>query len=149
MTQFAELAKSRSGGVFRCHATVPDDALERAARHSLHVVPVQLGQVRDKNAFLTAVAHALRFPEYFGHNWDAFYDCLLDLVPADGAGTLLVLRDASAFARAEPDEFAAAVAVMQDAADYWEGEARTLAVVIEVDAPALAPELAEITLPAM
>lgn len=30
----------------------------------------------DKQAFLTACAHALGFPDYFGHNWDAFADSL-------------------------------------------------------------------------
>ena len=33
-----------------------------------------------------AIGKALRFPEWFGHNWDALTDCLLDMgwLPAAG-----------------------------------------------------------------
>ena len=113
----------------------------------MQIVPARMLAVRDKNAFLNALAKALQFPEYFGHNWDAFYDCLLDLEPGSG-GTLLLLRDASGFARADPEEFAAAVATLADAADYWKGEGRALLVVVELETPALAPELTEISCPA-
>ena len=102
----------------------------------------------NKPAFLTAIAKALRFPPYFGHNWDAFYDCLLEVKYGEGAGTLLVLKDASGFARAEPEEFAAAVGALADAADYWNGRNAALLVVFELDVAALAPELAEISCPA-
>jgi len=144
---FLKLVESGAGGVFRCHAPLPEAALESASRRKLLVVPVGLLAARDKNGFLNAIAKALRFPAYFGHNWDAFYDCLLDLKHDDGAGTLLVLRDASGFARAEPEEFAAAVDTLTDAADYWKAENKMLLVVFELLAPALAPELAEINCP--
>lgn len=147
-TDFFKLIESGAGGVFRCHAPLPDAALESAAAKKLLVVPVRLPAARDKNGFLNAIAKALQFPDYFGHNWDAFYDCLLDLKHDDGAGTLLVLRDASGFARTEPEEFAAAVDTLADAADYWKGENKALLVVVELEAPALAPELAEISRPA-
>jgi len=144
---FFKLIESGAGGVFRCHAPLPDAALEFAAGRKLLVVPVRLPAARDKGAFLNAIAKALHFPDYFGHNWDALYDCLLDLTPDEGAGTLLVLRDATGFARAEPEEFAAAVGALADAADYWKGENKALLVVVELKAPALAPELAEISYP--
>ena len=146
-TDFFSVIESHASGVFRSHAPLSDRALKSAAQRKLGVVPVRLVGARDKNAFLGAIAKALHFPDYFGHNWDAFYDCLLDLQHGNGAGTLLVLRDASGFARAEPEEFAAAAAAMQDAADYWKGENKALLVVVELEAPALAPELPEISCP--
>jgi len=146
-TDFFKLIESRACGVFRCHEPLSDRVLESAAQKTMRVVPVRLVAARDKNAFLNAIAKALQFPDYFGHNWDAFYDCLLDLKHGDGAGTLLVLRSASGFARAEPEEFAAAVDTLADAADYWKGENKALLVVVELEAPALAPELAEISRP--
>lgn len=145
---FFTLIAARTGGVFRCHLPLPDSALEAAARHALLVVPVRLAVARDKNAFLNAMAGALEFPAYFGHNWDAFYDCLLELRHGGGPGTLLVLRDVSGFARAEPDEFAAAVDTLADAADYWKDAGKTLLTIAELDAPGLAPGLAQISCPA-
>lgn len=34
---------------------------------------------RTRAAFFHEAARALDFPDYFGHNWDAFLDCLRDL----------------------------------------------------------------------
>ena len=148
-TDFSILIETKSSGVFRCHAPLSDRALEFAARNGMHVVIVRLAGSRDKNAFLNAIAMALQFPAYFGHNWDALYDCLLDLKHGDADGRLLVLRNASGFARGEPEEFAAATAALQDAAEHWQGKHTALAVVVELETPALAPELTEINPPAM
>lgn len=36
-------------------------------------------KIRDKRAVLACYAEGLRFPDYFGWNWDALEDCLRDL----------------------------------------------------------------------
>jgi len=144
--QFRDIIASHPSGVFRGHAAIPDRALEFAVQRGMAVVPVRLATVRDKKGFLNAVAQALRFPDYFGHNWDAFYDCLIELAHGDG-GTLMLLREASNFARTEPEEFAAALAALQDAADYWKEKGKVLTVIAELETPALAAELKEINLP--
>lgn len=36
-------------------------------------------KIRDKRAVLAYYAEGLRFPDYFGWNWDALEDCLRDL----------------------------------------------------------------------
>jgi RNAse (barnase) inhibitor barstar len=142
---FSKLVETGASGVYRCHSALAEAALSAAAERGMRVEKVALTGARDKNAFLTAVAKALVFPDYFGHNWDAFYDCLVDLEHDKGEGLLVLLRDASGFARAEPDEFAAAVDALQDAVDFWEGEQKTLLVVFELEAPVLAPELPEVS----
>ena len=45
------------------------------------------GSIRSKDDLLRAAAAAMRFPDYFGMNWDSLIDCLRDLpdrVPAEG-----------------------------------------------------------------
>ena len=32
----------------------------------------------NKDTLLTSIAIACNFPSYFGHNWDALWDCLTD-----------------------------------------------------------------------
>ena len=142
---FSKLVEAGASGVYRCHSALAEKALGAATQRGMRVEKVVLAGSRDKNAFLNAVSGALVFPDYFGRNWDAFYDCLVELEHGKGEGLLLVLRDASGFARAEPDEFAAAVDALQDAADFWEGEQKTLLVVVELEAPVLAPELPEVS----
>jgi RNAse (barnase) inhibitor barstar len=142
---FSKVLETGASGVYRCHSALAEAALGEATQRGMRVEKVVLAGARDKNAFLNAVAKALVFPDYFGQNWDAFYDCLVDLEHDKGEGLLVVLRDASGFARAEPDEFAAAVDALQDAADFWEDEQKTLLVVVELEAPVLAPELPEVS----
>jgi hypothetical protein len=135
------LVSSRAGGVFRCIRA--GDAPQ--AHPGYRTLRVELHGARDKAAFLKALGSALRFPDYFGANWDAFYDCLLDLDFGEVGGLLLVLAGASGFARAEPEEFAAGVDALRDAAAWWAEQERALLVVIELDTALLAPELAEIS----
>ena len=122
------------------------EALKTAATQAhLRFSAINLAKAKDRATLFAELDAALKLPEHFGHNWDAFYDCLVDLEHDKGEGLLVVLRDASGFARAEPDEFAAAVDALQDAADFWEDEQKTLLVVAELEAPVLAPELPEVS----
>ncbi|MEO8005819.1 MAG: barstar family protein [Betaproteobacteria bacterium] len=141
---FHFLLDSGAKGVFRSHLALPAIALEAATGRGVRVVAVRLAAIRDKNAFLLAFAGAAKFPAHFGRNWDAFYDCLLDMDPGD-EGILVVLQHASGFARAEPEEFAAAIDTLADATDYWKEQGKALAVIVELEAPGLAPELPEIS----
>jgi hypothetical protein len=45
---------------------------------SMHIVRLPRG-VRSKAKLLAILADKLRFPGYFGHNWDALEECLRDL----------------------------------------------------------------------
>lgn len=40
------------------------------------VIPID--KALDKGTLLTSIARACDFPDYFGHNWDALWDCLTD-----------------------------------------------------------------------
>ena len=43
---------------------------------------VDLSHVENKSQLFQRIASAFNFPEYFGHNWDAFHDCFADLLLA-------------------------------------------------------------------
>lgn len=143
--EFSDLLESGRGGVYRTHAPISAGALDAVLERGAQVAEIALQGVRDKKAFLNAIASELGFPDYFGHNWDAFHECLTDLEQASGAGLVVVLRKASGFARAEPDEFATAVDALRDAADFWKTGGGMLLAVLELEAPVLAPELPEIS----
>ena len=75
--------------------------------------------IHDKAGFLSKFAAALHFPSYFGHNWDAFEECLNDLSwesKADLKGLVILLDRAGGFAKAQPDDWATACDILNAAA---------------------------------
>jgi RNAse (barnase) inhibitor barstar len=142
-----EAIKSGNGGVFRWDERKSGDLPLIPPSPGVSQVVIDLGPVHDRRAFFKKIAGDLAFPVHFGHNLDAFYDCLTDHGGKVEAGLVLVLADASGFARAEPEEFAAVVDALRDAADYWKENGKALLAVIQLEQPVLAPELPEITKP--
>ncbi|MFC8452564.1 barstar family protein [Kitasatospora sp. NPDC057223] len=61
---------------------------------------------RTVPTLLTEWARSLAFPDYFGHNWDAFEECLTDAVHPPGAapaaGLLVVVTAAESLLADEP-----------------------------------------------
>lgn len=92
---------------------------EAAAANGLDYTAIRLQGAADKAAFLTAVATALRFPAYFGMNWDALHDCLTDLSWQPAAGYVLYFAAFRAFAETDGVDADIANHVLQSAADFW------------------------------
>lgn len=73
--------------------------------------------VRTKADFYDAVAAALSFPDWFGRNLDALYDCLRDLSWLPAGEHVLVWSAPEVFERADPDGYRAVTAVLTDAGE--------------------------------
>jgi hypothetical protein len=109
----------------------PDDTLKlRAAAEAAGLAwnELNLGRVGSKREFLAACAKGLRFPRSFGGNWDALADCLKDL----GADLVANLRNCEPFAETAPDDYATALEVFQDAAEFWRERGSTFVVLVDV-----------------
>lgn len=90
-------------------------ALEAAEALGLAVATIDLAG-SDKAEMLARIAEALRFPPYFGHNWDALDECLGDLPWLQAPGALIVLElDAAT----SPRDVEVLLAIARDAADRW------------------------------
>jgi hypothetical protein len=89
----------------------------RAAR--LHCARLDLAACRGKADLLTGFARELKFPTWFGHNWDALADCLDDLEWLRASGYLLVLENPVGLSNAAPKDFAVALDILADAARKW------------------------------
>lgn len=92
---------------------------EAALRAGLACFSVDLAQVDDKARFLDACAAGLGLPATFGRNWDALADCLQDFSWRTAAGYLLHLRHAFAFAKAAPQDYATAIDILHESAEFW------------------------------
>jgi RNAse (barnase) inhibitor barstar len=62
---------------------------------------------------------ALQFPDYFGENWDALFDCLCDLEWLAGDAYLLFITDGELVLEREPKEFKNLMEVLANAAEEW------------------------------
>lgn len=92
---------------------------EAAAANGLDYTAIRLCDVTDKVGFLSTVATAMRFPAYFGMNWDAFHDCLTDLSWQPAAGYVLYFAAFRTFAETDRVNAEIATHVLQSAADFW------------------------------
>lgn len=116
---------AQGGAVLTTDQSVKD--IEEAADHyGLLFARVDLASAKTKLEFLRAIAAALSFPDTFGENWDALYDCLTDMDGFDpkldelvDRGLVLLLDGAGAFASASPQDFTDACAVLRAAAEDW------------------------------
>lgn len=118
---------------------IPASALEpvcvAAVAAGLFCARLDLGACRDKAALLAALAAALRFPDWFGANWDALADCLDDLQWLPGRGVVLALERADALQSAAPDTYRIARELLAEAAASWRQRERPLHVLL-VESPA-------------
>ncbi len=126
MTNDAELLRllqdSARAGV---HALPAAGAAEVAkAAHALDfaVFRIELQGCGDKAALLQRIAAAMRFPDWFGHNWDALSDCLTDLSWEPARGYVVILEHADALRGESGDTLATALDVFEDASREWADE---------------------------
>jgi RNAse (barnase) inhibitor barstar len=88
---------------------------------------VDLEGCLDKPTLLERCASTFAFPSWFGHNWDAFFDCLVDLPSARRAhGCVVVLSHAAGMRSAAPEALDTAVSILADAAKVWAGRGVTM-----------------------
>ncbi len=115
----SRLARHGDAGLYRLPAGRLADLEAAADALGLEHVRADLSDCRDKPALLARIAEALRFPEWFGHNWDALADCLTDLDWMPARGYVIVLDGADALRTESPAEFAAAVEILAESAHDW------------------------------
>ena len=120
-----------------------DASAELAALLDWASVLIDVPEGGGRAAFFEACAAGFGFPDYFGHNWDGFEECLEsqefdeveDLDDADG---LLVLWSGwGDMAASEPEQFAIAIDVFRDILSVWEGADLTARVVLIGEGPQL------------
>lgn len=78
---------------------------------------------RTKPALLSEFARALMFPDYFGHNWDALEECLVDLEWLPAKGYVLVITEAEQLLAFSDDEedYPTFVEIVTEAGETWSG----------------------------
>jgi RNAse (barnase) inhibitor barstar len=73
------------------------------------------GGCSDRAATVDAIAAALSFPDWFGRNLDALYDCLTDLSWLPAGEHVLIWVGADGIKQADPRAYLAIHSVLSDA----------------------------------
>jgi RNAse (barnase) inhibitor barstar len=86
-----------------------------------HFLYADCSSTQDKLQVLSCVADAFGFPAHFGHNFDALYDCLTDLVHKSGQqnGFVIVVEHLPNTEHFDKELRETLLDVFRDAADYW------------------------------
>ena len=64
-------------------------------------------------------AQALKFPDYFGHNWDAMEECLADLEWLPAKGYILLVTNAEGVLPEDEEEYETFLEILRDAGEAW------------------------------
>ena len=109
---------SRAGVHHLPHGAI-DDLLQGAGAAGCLVLRVDLSKARNKHDMLEALGKGLRFPEWFGHNWDALTDCLLDMGWLPATGYVIILDHCDGIHGRAEDDFVTLMRIFQDVAQTW------------------------------
>jgi len=99
-------------------ADLTDDLRRDLAAQNVTLFEFDAGTIGAKDELMGALAGALKFPDYFGRNWDAVAECLRDLPDrASGDGYVLFLHDGLGLWRNAPELAGALVETWLSAAE--------------------------------
>jgi RNAse (barnase) inhibitor barstar len=111
------MSTSPTSGVWLASAAAPGLALCPGA------------SVLGREQLLDGLAQALGFPDYFGRNWDAAWDCLTELQWPDAQPICLQLLIADD-CQVDEQALEQLIEVMQEAAEHWQARDQELILLI-------------------
>ncbi|MFE6844270.1 barstar family protein [Streptomyces sp. NPDC057686] len=113
-------------------------AVAAAEKAGWTTLRVDLAGVRSKAELMRRWGAALAVPAWFGGNWDALADALIDLSWLPRApGRLVAVTSWSSYAGARPGDWETLQEVLEGAVEYWrDAEEGALAVVLAEPPPA-------------
>lgn len=74
---------------------------------------------RNLQALFQEWAAALQFPYYFGHNWDAFDECINDLYWLPSKKYIFIITNVDSILQVDDKNFRIFLKLLKDAADTW------------------------------
>ena len=113
------LADPAQGGAYFVDARESGSLAEAGRALDFAVVRIDLAHRDDKSAVLHRIAQAMRFPAWFGSNFDALADSLGDLSWLRADGYVLLIEHSDAWRQADDDNFATLLDVLNEAAVIW------------------------------
>jgi len=76
-------------------------------------------QCKTPASLFAEFAQAMKFPDYFGHNWDAMEECLADLEWLPAKGYILLVTNAEGVLPEDEEEYETFLEILRDAGEAW------------------------------
>lgn len=134
----AMLNGDRPPGIYQVQNLVNVDELAMACRgRGWRFFYLNGATISNKAQFLQQCAEVMNLPDYFGHNWDAFEECLRDLDEIPTPRHILLYDQPEHFAQNEPKEWAIALDILQDTVEYLSGTNTPMYVLFHTAQPML------------
>ena len=130
--KYDKLIRSGCSGVYAAPRLV--GPLRAAAKRAgVAWQDLDLAGVTGGEAFFQRCAEVFSLPGYFGHNWDALHECMLDFAGRGTLGAVVHWRRGTALAQRAPEVVQTALEILQDAARYWASSGRVFLVIVDRD----------------
>ena len=120
MTTIADLFMQYGrAGVYAASPTQLDLASQSATAINFDCWQVVLSATETAPALLRHIGQDLRFPQWYGENWDALADCLTDLSWSDADGFVLMLRGSAVLNAAQPMLWQTLIDMLGEVSSFW------------------------------
>ena len=116
---FAEAAHA---GVYRLPGGDLAALIKGAGAAGCCVFRVELARAGNKSELLHAIGTSLGFPEWFGLNWDALTDSLLDMGWRPATGYLVILDHCDDLRTGAAADFSTLLDVFKDVTEQWRAD---------------------------
>ncbi|HXE18501.1 MAG TPA: barstar family protein [Castellaniella sp.] len=136
----AQIKKMLAQGTLDASGVSEQDALAAAAEAGLSAFVVNCDRARNRSAVLRAVVKAIDYPEFFGGNLDALYDCLCDTLLDQKTGLFLWFRHLHSGDPALADDADAIAGVCNDVVEFGQNNERHFVYAIQHAGAHPAPE---------
>lgn len=130
-TRQQQLQNPDNAGPYRLPAGLEAELTGAASALEWPTATYRPTSASDTEQWLAGLGQQLGFPEYFGANFDALYDCLTDVEILNAPGQVLVLGNLTPLG----EDVDILIAVLQAASDEWREQGRALWLLL--DAPKL------------
>jgi hypothetical protein len=120
MLSFAQLLSRAPSGLYQLTGDWRSRSIDRLCRFKgVRLFRIDGARLHNKRRFLAVAARAMRFPGWFGANWDAFDDCVTDLAWQPAGAYVVLLGDMQRLATHAPRDFHVALIILEEAAQFW------------------------------
>lgn len=130
MTQALQ-KKLQKGGLVDASKVSREELVEPAQALDLAFFVVDCDRARSRSAVLRAVVKAVDFPEFFGGDLDAFYDCLCDTIRDQKVGVVMWFDKLHSGDPGLVEDTDAILAVCADAAEFARNNEKVFAFAVE------------------